>query len=116
MQEGINKLDVAVHQIGQLSIMVEEHRKNVSAAAVKYDEILQRINEGEPLFVFHVHLPRPLCIYGLELTEDTRMRRDGGETMDVDVQNRMFMTMMMMIKWRCAGVTSQSYTGFIESV
>lgn len=30
--------------------MVEEHRKNVSASAVKYDEILQRINTSKPLF------------------------------------------------------------------
>lgn len=54
LQEGVHKLDAAVHQIGhQLSIMVEEQRKNVSAAAIKYDEILHRINESKPLF--HVH-------------------------------------------------------------
>lgn len=51
LQEGINKLDAAVHQIGhQLSITVEEHRKNVSAATVKYEEISQRINDSKPLF------------------------------------------------------------------
>lgn len=49
LSEGINKLDAAVHQIGQLSIMVEEHRKNVSSAAVKYDEILHRISDRKPL-------------------------------------------------------------------
>lgn len=48
----MNKLDAAVHQIGQLSIMVEEHRKNVSEAAVKYEEILHKINESKPLFLF----------------------------------------------------------------
>lgn len=50
LQEGINKLDGAVHQIRQqMSIIVEEHRKNLSAAAVKYDEILHRINESKPM-------------------------------------------------------------------
>lgn len=32
-----------------MSIIVEEHRKNVSAAALKYDEILLRIDDSKPM-------------------------------------------------------------------
>lgn len=76
LQKGINKLDAAVHQIGQLSIMVEEHRKNVSAAAVKYDEILHRISESKSLFLFYfwIFLPASMLLSS-SLFEPFDMRR-----------------------------------------
>lgn len=88
LQKGINKLDGAVHQIGQLSIMVEEHRKNVSAAAVKYDEILHRISESKSLFLFYcgwiflpalTMLPPSIPIYEFDMQRIIESRRRGKE-------------------------------------